>query len=170
MSFNVGQTVIHPHHGTAVIDRKERREVRGVSAEFLVLEAPATDLTLLIPIDGCEEAGLRDPMCKQGVKDVLAVLGDAPSSKKGHWSRRLKTNQQRLRSGDPKQVAMVLRDLAHQEVDKNLSPAEKRLKMQASIMLTSEIGTHYKGGVKKAEQLVTKALDLPVEGAADDAA
>lgn len=163
MSFSVGQTVVHPHHGTAVIDRTEHREVRGKRAEFLVLEAPATELTLLIPIDGCEEAGLRDPIDKKGIKGVLGVLGDEPSPKKGHWSRRLKRNQQRLRSGDPEKVALVLRDLSHQEVAKHLSPAEKRLKMQARMMLVGEIGSVVKGGDEKAEKMIDEALDLPVE-------
>jgi CarD family transcriptional regulator len=32
MAYSVGDTVIYPHHGAAVIERKEARELKGESA------------------------------------------------------------------------------------------------------------------------------------------
>ena len=46
MSFTVGQTVVHPHHGAAVINDLENRVFDGREMQYLVLTAPDTDLTL----------------------------------------------------------------------------------------------------------------------------
>ena len=38
MSFKVGDRVVYPHHGAAVIDRKETLEVGGEKREYLILK------------------------------------------------------------------------------------------------------------------------------------
>ncbi len=37
MAFKVGDRVVYPHHGAAVIERKEMREAFGEKNEYLVL-------------------------------------------------------------------------------------------------------------------------------------
>ena len=44
-----------------------------------------------------------------------------------NWSRRFKNNLEKLHSGDPYQVAEVLRNLAIREREKGLSAGEKRM-------------------------------------------
>jgi len=37
MAFDVGDKVVYPHHGAAVIERRERRDAFGADREYLVL-------------------------------------------------------------------------------------------------------------------------------------
>ncbi|MEC7103019.1 MAG: CarD family transcriptional regulator, partial [Actinomycetota bacterium] len=37
MAFNVGDTVVYPHHGAAVIESGEMRKIKGEDREYLVL-------------------------------------------------------------------------------------------------------------------------------------
>ncbi len=110
MSFTVGQTVVHPHHGAAVINDLENRVFDGREMQYFVLTAPDTDLTLRVPTEACEDIGIRECMGREELDSLLTLLGEEGEPPKGHWSRRLKRNQERLRSGDPDQVAVVLPD------------------------------------------------------------
>lgn len=158
MTLAVGQTVIHPHHGAVTIQERRERQLGGEKVEMLVLTSDEGDLSVLVPADQVEEAGIRPCMPKKDVKAVLGVLSEDPSPVKGHWSRRLKRNKERYRSGDPEQVAVVVRDLFVKDQDKRLSPAERRLYRDARRMIEGELAAVVKGGAEAAEQKVDDAL------------
>lgn len=157
MTIDIGQTVIHPHHGAVTIERKLERDFAGDQVEFFVLEA-VDGLSVMVPVDQVEETGIRPCMPRGDVKGVVETLSDAPSPVKGHWSRRLKRNRERFRSGDPCEVAVVVRDLTAKEHGKGLSPAERRLLRDARRMLEGELAAVVKGGEEAAGELVDEAL------------
>ena len=107
--FRKGDTVVHPEHGAAVIEELRDREFLGEKRKYLVLRVAYGDLTLMIPVDSTEEVGLRQVVSKNEVKKVLKVLTEDESSMAANWSRRFKNNMEKLHSGDPYQVAEVLR-------------------------------------------------------------
>ena len=74
MGFKVGDRVVYPHHGAAVIERKEKREMFGEKVEYLVLRVTHGDLTLMVPVEKAEEVGIRPPVSKDEVEDILDVL------------------------------------------------------------------------------------------------
>lgn len=159
MSFTIGQTVVHPHHGAAVINDLEKRVFDGREMQYLVLNAPDTDLTLRVPTEACADIGIRECMGRDELDSLLTLLGEEGEPPKGHWSRRLKRNQERLRSGDPDQVAVVLRDLTAKDLDNGLSPAERRLRDQARQMLLGEMSAIV-GDADNAESMLDEALGL----------
>ena len=57
--FRVGDKVVYPHHGAAIIKGVEEREVMGEKREYFVLRLSYGDLTLLVPLDNTEEVGIR---------------------------------------------------------------------------------------------------------------
>ena len=57
--FDVGDKVVYPHHGAAVVECREVREFFGESREYLVLKLAYGDLTLMVPADNTAEVGLR---------------------------------------------------------------------------------------------------------------
>lgn len=158
MAYSVGDTVIYPHHGAAVIERKEDREMQGVSREYLVLRLTYGDLTLMVPADACDEVGIRKVVSKKEVEQVLDVLRVPEGNAAVNWSRRFKANYEKLRSGDIYQVAEVVRNLATREKDKGLSAGEKRMLTKAKQILLSELAVAIKKDEAKAEQLVEETL------------
>ena len=159
MSFTVGQTVVHPHHGAAVINDLENRVFDGREMQYLVLTAPDTDLTLRVPAEACDDIGIRECMGRDELDSLLSLLGEEGEPPKGHWSRRLKRNQERLRSGEPTEVAVVLRDLTAKDQEGGLSPAERRLRDQARQMLLGEMEAII-GERTNAETMLDDALGL----------
>ena len=46
MSFKVGETVVYPHHGAALIEAIETRTIKGEEKIYLVLKVAQGDLTV----------------------------------------------------------------------------------------------------------------------------
>ncbi|MBW3577748.1 MAG: CarD family transcriptional regulator [Actinobacteria bacterium] len=158
MVFAVGDTVVYPHHGAAIIEKVETRELRGEKREYFVLRLTYGDLTVMVPQDSVEECGVRDVVTKKEVEKVLDILRQPEGKQAGNWSRRFKANYEKLRSGDIYQVAEVLRNLCTREKDKGLSAGEKRMLTKAKQILLSELAVAIKKDEEKAEELVNKTL------------
>ena len=60
MVFDVGETVVYPHHEAAHIQATETRTVKGVEKLDLVLKVAQGDLTVKVPADNAEIVGVRD--------------------------------------------------------------------------------------------------------------
>ena len=157
--FRKGDTVVHPEHGAAVIEELREKEFLGEKRTYLVLRVAYGDLTLLIPVDSTEQVGLRQVVSKNEVKKVLKVLTEDESSMAANWSRRFKNNMEKLHSGDPYQVAEVLRNLAIREREKGLSAGEKRMILKARQILISELSYATAKSEDEAEIMIDEVLD-----------
>ncbi len=155
MTYSVGDTVVYPHHGAAVIEKRERRNLQGEERDYLVLRLTYGDLTLMVPADATEEVGLRNVVSKKEVDQVMEVLKRRDGSMPTNWSRRFKANYEKLRSGDIFQVAEVVRNLALRERDKGLSAGEKRMLTKSKQILVSELAA----AIKKTEEETEALLD-----------
>jgi CarD family transcriptional regulator len=157
--FRKGDTVVHPEHGAAVIQELREKEFLGEKRTYLVLRVAYGDLTLLIPVDSTEQVGLRQVVSKNEVKKVLKVLTEDEYSMAANWSRRFKNNMEKLHSGDPYQVAEVLRNLAIREREKGLSAGEKRMILKARQILISELSYATAKTEDEAEVMIDEVLD-----------
>ncbi len=137
--FRVGDKVVYPHHGAAIIKGVEEREVLGEKREYFVLRLSYGDLTLLVPLDNTEEVGIRGVIGRDELEKVFKVLRSKECRMPTNWSRRFKTHVEKLRSGDIYQVAEVVRNLARRDKEKGLSAGEKRMLAKARQILLSEI-------------------------------
>ena len=125
--FDIGDKVVYPHHGAAVVERRETKEAFGKKQEYLVLRLAYGDLTLMVPADNTDGVGLREVINDEEVEEVFAVLRKKEARMPTNWSRRYKNHSEKLRSGDIYQVAEVVRNLSIRDKDKGLSAGEKRM-------------------------------------------
>ena len=160
MPYTVGQTVVHPNHGAAVIERTEDRDFQGEKREYLVFSVPEQDLVLKVPVEACDDVGIREPVCKEDGEELLERLRGKTKLKKGTWARQFKARQRRVQSGDPEKVADVVRDLHVKYGEKGrLSAAEKRLQTKARKMLIGELAAALELDYEKTEAKVDEALE-----------
>mgnify|MGYP003503745521 CR=1 FL=1 len=139
MTFDVGDKVVYPHHGAAIIERLEKKSAFGEEKEYLVLRLSYGDLTLSVPVDNTEEVGLREVIDADEVDEVFAVLGKKDARMPTNWSRRFKNHVEKLKSGDVYEVAEVVRNLTIRDNEKGLSAGEKRMLAKARQILLSEL-------------------------------
>ena len=139
MAFKVGDRVVYPHHGAAVIEKKEKRKAFGEEKDYFVLRMAHGEMTLAVPVDKAEEVGMRWPISTEDVEDLFEVLGRRDVREPANWSRRFKNHQEKLKSGDVYQVAEVVRNLALRDQAKGLSAGEKSMFVKARSVLVSEL-------------------------------
>src|SRR5947207_1259714 len=139
MVFSVGETVVYPHHGAALIEAIETRVVRGEEKLYLVLRVAQGDLTVRVPAENAEIVGVRDVVNEEGLSKVFDVLRAPHTEEPTNWSRRYKANLEKLASGNPLKVAEVVRDLWRRERERGLSAGEKRMLAKARDILVGEV-------------------------------
>src|SRR5215211_8725351 len=158
MSFDVGDKVVYPHHGAAVIEKREKMDAFGETKEYLVLRLAYGDLTLKVPADNTDSVGLREVINDEEVEEVFAVLRKKEARMPTNWSRRFKNHVEKLKSGDIYQVAEVVRNLSIRENDKGLSAGEKRMLAKARQILVSELTFALNVNEEAAEGRLDQAL------------
>ena len=159
MSFAVGDKVVYPHHGAAVIEKLEEREMFGEKREYFILKLAYGELTLMVPTDSTEEVGLRQVTpAKEMPKVFKALKKNEPTTNTTNWSRRFKANVEKLKSGDIYQVADVVRSLHQRDREKGLSAGEKRMLTKARQILVSELTFSQNCDEAEAERMLDEVL------------
>jgi CarD family transcriptional regulator len=158
MAYEVGDTVVYPHHGAAVIERQETRTMEGQERNYLVLRLTYGDLTLMVPADATDEVGLRNVCTSTQVDVVWDVLRSRDFSMPTNLSRRFKAIYEKLKSGDIFQVAEVVRNLSIRERDKGLSAGEKRMLTKSRQILVSELSAAISKSEEDTEAMIEEVL------------
>ncbi|MCX6451811.1 MAG: CarD family transcriptional regulator [Actinobacteria bacterium] len=158
MTFKVGETVVYPHHGAALIEAIETRTIKGEEKLYLVLKVAQGDLTVRVPAENVDLVGVRDVVDKEGLEKVFSVLRQPYTEEPTNWSRRYKANLEKLASGDVIKVAEVVRDLFRRDKEKGLSAGEKRMLAKARQILISELALAEKTDELKAESILDEVL------------
>jgi CarD family transcriptional regulator len=128
VEFEIGDSVVYPHHGAGRVLRKEVKEVLGDSREYLTIKILHNDMTVMVPTENAALAGLRRVIDEETVKKVLAVLQDECSEMPKNWNRRFKHNRDKIKTGDIYELA-----------EKGLSTGEKQMYTRAKKILASEL-------------------------------
>ena len=159
MTFTVGETVVYPNHGAAVIEDIETRQIKGEDRLYLVLRIVGqSDLVVRVPACNLDLVGVRDVVDADGLERVFSVLRAPHTEEPTNWSRRYKANLEKLHSGNVLKVAEVVRDLWRRERERGLSAGEKRMLAKARQILVSELALAERVEEDKAEVLLDAVL------------
>ncbi|MFT8394865.1 CarD family transcriptional regulator [Propionibacterium sp.] len=159
MTFAVGETVVYPNHGAAVIEDIETRKIKGEDKPYFVLRIIGqSDLVVRVPACNLDLVGVRDVVDEKGLEEVFTVLRAPHTEEPTNWSRRYKANIEKLHSGNVLKVAEVVRDLWRREKDRGLSAGEKRMLAKARQILVSELALAEKVEEDRAEVMLDEVL------------
>jgi CarD family transcriptional regulator len=152
----VGDAVVYAVHGVGRVAAREQRTVLGVAHEVVVLEL-ATGFRVTLPLQRARER-LRPLVNDAGVRRVQQRLHEDGEAGVGGWRTRLRHGQAKLASGDPLELAEVVRDgmrsdgpLRGRDSTAKLSESERRLYVQARQLLAHEIGSVRGLGLAEAD-------------------
>ena len=159
MQFEVGETVVYPHHGAAKIIEVKKRKLGGEEKLFLKLQVNQGDLTIEVPAENCDLVGVRDVIDQEGLEQVFEVLRAPFTEEPTNWSRRYKANLEKLASGDVIKVSEVVRDLWRRDQEvRSLSAGEKRMLAKARQILVSELALAEKTDEEQASKVLDEVL------------
>ena len=139
VTYKIGDKVVYPHHGAGKILKKEEKRVLGETREYITIRILHNDMTVMVPTENADRAGLRKVINQKTVEAVLAVLRDSMSQMPKNWNRRFKHNREKIKTGDVFELAEVVRNLAIRDAEKGLSTGEKQMFSRAKKILSSEL-------------------------------
>ncbi len=144
-AFKVGDKAVYPAHGVGEITDIQQRKIGGKERSFYILKIVENGMKIMVPTETASTTGMRCIISRKEAKEVVTILkSDEIAVKTQPWNRRYREYMEMLKSGSPKEVAKVLRDLYRLRKDKDLSFGERRLLDTARTLLVSELALSLK--------------------------
>ena len=140
--FQVDELVVYPAQGVGKIESIDHQEIGGATCEFYIVRIVANNITLMVPVHNAANVGLRHLIDKEHAATVLDALTNAEECTVytgQNWNRRYREYSDKLKSEDPAQVAVVMRELLLISRNKELSFGERRLLEQAMQLVLGEL-------------------------------
>jgi CarD family transcriptional regulator len=137
--FNTGDTVVYPHHGAGRVLDIVEQDFQGQARRYYSIQILHSDMTVMVPVDLSDKAGIRPVISEVMVERVLGVLRDDATGMPMNWNHRVKHNQDKIKTGDVFELADVVRNLALRDYHKGLSTGEKQMLHKARRILASEL-------------------------------
>lgn len=137
--FKIGDYIAHPMHGAGVIDSIVTKRINGAQRDYYVLRLPVGDMVVMVPVDGCEDIGVRAIISRSEAEKVLEIFGTLEISMTSNWNKRYRENMDRIKSGSLTEVATVVKGLMCRDSARGLSTGERKMLHFAKQILISEL-------------------------------
>jgi CarD family transcriptional regulator len=158
LNFHIGDKVVYPNHGVAVIEQISSRSVGTTVEKFYLLHIKSSSLKVMVPCHNVGTVGIRRVVRNGEIQKVLDFLSLSETTSNGDWKDRFKENSDRMRTGSLLAVAEVLKNLIAQHAAKPLSFREKKMLERARYLLVSELAMARNCEESKVEETLTAAL------------
>lgn len=136
-NFTVGDCAVYYGRGVGVVVGQEIEDPRGNPCEIFVLQLEKS--IARVRADDLETSTIRPVMSKELLEEVYDTLADRSTKpSQTTWNRRYREYVQKIQSGEPLEVAMVLRDLELLSIRKSLSFGESKIYSQARNLVIEE--------------------------------
>lgn len=152
VDFRTGDYVVYPAHGVGTIEGVETQTIAGMTVTLFAITFEKDRMRLKIPVAKAQSSGLRKLSSGDRLKDALKTLQGKAKVKRTMWSRRAQEYEAKINSGDPVQIAEVLRDLRRPKDDTEQSYSERQIYQSALERLAREVAA-----VQRIEE--TKAVE-----------
>ncbi len=137
--FEIGDKVLYPMYGAGVIEGIEERKILGEKKKYFTLKMPFGNSSAMIPIDTCEEIGVRYIISGEEAKKVLAAFRADPVVNDDNWNKRHRENMQKMKTGDIYELIGVVKSLMLRERTKGLSTSERKMYVIARQIFIGEL-------------------------------
>jgi CarD family transcriptional regulator len=158
MNFQIGERVVYPNHGVAIIENISSRSFGSQFEHFYLLRINSSRLTVMVPFSHVSDVGLRKVTKAAEVAKVLSFLANGKPRSCQDWKDRFKENSDKMRWGNLFETAEVLKCLLLLQKDKPLSFREKKMLDRARHMLVTEVATSRGVGESDAEDILNAVL------------
>lgn len=159
--FKAGDHVVYPTHGVGQVQGIETVEAAGYSLQVIVVTFEENRMTLRVPVNKAASSGLRKLAAGASMQQALDTLKGRARIKRTMWSRRAQEYEAKINSGDPLQIAEVVRDLHRNAGQPDQSFSERQIYEQALDRLAAEVAaidkTDKQGAIDKILAYLGKA-------------
>lgn len=164
MDFKVGDKVVYPNHGVGVIEQVTNKTIGETVAAFYCLRILSTDSTVMVPVGNTAAVGLRKVLTKREITKVMEVLRNGEVATYDDWKGRFQANSEKMRTGDIRAVAEVLKSLTMLAEVKPLSYRERKMLDRARFLLVSELAEASNKTAEKVEAEIDDSIADSLKG------
>jgi CarD family transcriptional regulator len=166
-NFVEGDYVVYPTHGVGKVERIATEEIAGHKLDLIHITFEENRMTLRVPVSKARTAGLRKLATRKVFDEALALLKGRARIKRTMWSRRAQEYEQKINSGDPMQIAEVVRDLHRNAGQPDQSFSERQIYEAAMDRLAAELAALDKTDKTAAANKLAEYLKTIQKGAAE---
>ena len=156
--FAVGDHVVYPAHGVGRITAIDEQAIADQTIQMFVVAFEKDKMTLMVPTDKVESAGMRRLSSRETMDTVLSTLRGRARLRRVMWSRRAQEYEAKLNSGDPVAIAEVLRDLHRNAGQPDQSYSERQMYEAALDRLAREFAAVEKTDTEQAANKLEDVL------------
>lgn len=156
--FQPGDKIAHPMHGAGLVDSIVTKKVNGVKRDYYILKLPVGGMVVMIPTASSEAIGVRAVIDAKQADQILAAIPQMELDNTPGWNQRYRENMARIKSGDPLEVAQVVKSLTHRDSVRGLSTGERKMLHTARQILISELVISQSTTYEEMERRVNAAL------------
>ena len=158
LTFKVGDKVVYPNHGVALIENVEKVSVAGQTIKCYCLRVAANRTMVKVPTGNVETVGLRRVIDEKEAERLMRRLRDTEVATGTDWKERFQENADKMRTGDLRDIVDVLKSLRVLAHQKELSDRERRMLEKAEYLLVSEVAAAQDIEEAKVAEKIDKAL------------
>lgn len=137
--YKIGDKIVYPMHGAGTIEKIESREILGEVKDYYILNIACGSMGLMLPVDNCDRIGVRNIVSREELSAAFDLLSGESTKMIDNWSKRQRENMEKLKTGNIRVVAEVVRNLTRMDRDRKLSAGEKKMLNNARKILLSEV-------------------------------
>jgi len=161
--FKQDQYVVYPMQGVGRIIDIEDTNIAGQEMQLLVIELAREKIILRVPTHRTEILGLRPLVSQKEMNEAIASAKLPPASKRMIWARRAIAYEEKINSGDPNELADVIRDLQRRSADDPMTFSGRKLYIRALERMAEEFAVLHKIELREAEETIEDMLGVPKE-------
>jgi CarD family transcriptional regulator len=158
--FKIGDRIIYPNQGLAVIEGIQQEHLYGEDFNFYRVRILCNKTLVLVPSGNTEEMGIRKLMSEDAVEEIFRYLKKHQVDISADWKGRYKEHISLMRSGTIFDMACVLKSLYYLSLTKTLSFREKKMLEKVKELLIAEISEVSELSLREIEQRIAHILTL----------
>lgn len=156
--FVIGDYIVHPMHGAGIIENIISKKINGDEREYYVLKLPVGDMVVMVPVEGCENIGVRPVVKPSEADSVLDAFSEINISMTQNWNKRYRENMDKIKSGNLLEVAEVVKGLMCRDAERGLSTGERKMLHSAKQILVSELVIALDTDYEKIEMRLSSSI------------
>ena len=82
--YRTGDKILYPMHGAGVIQQIKECNILGEVKDYYLLHVPCGDMEVMIPVEACDDIGVRPVGTQEEIDEAISVLGQ----NRRYYSRR----------------------------------------------------------------------------------
>jgi CarD family transcriptional regulator len=160
--FQVGDKILYPMHGAAIIEAVEEKEVLGKNKLYYILNIPQVKMQVMIPMENAVNLGIRQIVEPEILENVLRGfhLGNTDPIIYENQRYCRDTNKKKIKSGNIYEGTEIIRDLTRKGQRNKLGAEDTNMLNNARQIFVSEL-MQVKGlAQEQADHLLDEVLEL----------